>query len=418
MNKISALAAAALALLATTGAQAADTVKWLHVEVNPAQVALWNDAVRGFEDSHKGVTVQPQYLENEAYKAKLTTLLQSPDKPAMFYSWAGGVLKAQVEAGVIEDLTNKLGSYTQTLTPTAVAAFTVNGHVYGVPQAISDVGFFYNKALFAKAGVDGDKIKTWDDLLGAVKTLKAAGITPLTAGGGDKWPLSFFWSYLSLRQGGKAGFQAALRGENGGFAGPDFVKAGEYFKQLVDLQPFQNGFLGSRNLPAIGLFADGKAAMTLAISVVYAQQAAIAADKKGLAPDQIGWIDFPALPGGKGQPTDTLGGIVGWLVSKGAPAETVDFIKTFVSLPTQSKLTAAGFIIPVVKGADQSIPNPFMHHIADVLAHSTYHQNFYDQELGPSVGRTVNDVVAEIAGGSMTPAEAANSVQTAYKQGN
>lgn len=418
MTRFSAMAAGALALLVTTGAQAAETVKWLHVEVNPAQVAIWNDAVHSFEASHPGVTVRPQYLENEAYKAKLTTLLQSPDKPGMFYSWAGGVLKAQVEAGVVEDITDRLGSYTQTLTPTAVAAFTVNGRVYGVPQAISDVGFFYNKALFAKAGVDGDKVKTWDDLLGAVKALKAAGITPLTAGGGDKWPLSFFWSYLSLRQGGKAGFQAALRGENGGFAGPDFIKAGENFKQLVDLQPFQNGFLGSRHLPAIGLFADGKAAMTLAISVVYGQQAAIAADKKGLSPDQIGWMDFPTVPGGKGLPTDTLGGIVGWLVSKGAPPETVDFIKAFVSPGTQGKLTGAGFIIPVAKGADEAIPNPFLRHIADVLAHSTYHQNFYDQELGPSVGRTVNDVVAEIAGGSMTPADAAKSVQAAFKQGN
>ena len=43
-----------------------------------------------------------------------------------------------------------------------------------------------------------------------------------------------------------------MKGEAGGFAGEDFVKAGELFKQLVDLQPFQNGFLGSKHLPAIG----------------------------------------------------------------------------------------------------------------------------------------------------------------------
>ena len=72
-----------------------------------------------------------------------------------------------------------------------------------------------------------------------------------------------------------------MKGEAGGFAGEDFVKAGELFKQLVDLQPFQNGFLGSKHLPAIGQFADGKAAMTLAISVIYNQQRSIAADKKG-----------------------------------------------------------------------------------------------------------------------------------------
>ena len=37
-------------------------------------------------------------------------------------------------------------------------------------------------------------IKTWDDLLAAVKKLKAAGITPLVVGGADKWPLHFYWT--------------------------------------------------------------------------------------------------------------------------------------------------------------------------------------------------------------------------------
>jgi raffinose/stachyose/melibiose transport system substrate-binding protein len=404
--------------LAASAVNAADTIKWLHVEVNPTQVAIWNEAARAFEAKHPGVKVEPQYLENEAYKAKLTTLLQSRDKPAMFYSWAGGVLKAQVEAGVIEDLTDRTKGYIETLTPSAVAAFTLDGKVYGVPQAITEVGFFYNKELFAKAGLDAGKIKTWDDLLGAVKALKAAGITPITVGGADKWPVSFYWSYLSLRQGGKPAFEAAMKGEAGGFAGEDFVKAGELFKQLVDLQPFQNGFLGSKHLPAIGQFADGKAAMTLAISVIYNQQRSIAADKKGLSDDQIGWFQFPVVPGGTGAPTDTLGGVVGWVVSKGAPKETVDFVKAFVSPEVQSRLTAEGFIIPVVAGADASLKNAFMRNIAQELARSTYHQNFYDQVLGPSVGRVVNDVVAEMAGGTMTPQDAAKAVQAAWKQGN
>src|SRR4051812_49476343 len=120
--------------LAASAVNAADTIKWLHVEVNPTQVAIWNEAARAFEAKHPGVKVEPQYLENEAYKAKLTTLLQSRDKPAMFYSWAGGVLKAQVEAGVIEDLTDRTKGSIETLTPSAVAAFTLDGKVYGIPR--------------------------------------------------------------------------------------------------------------------------------------------------------------------------------------------------------------------------------------------------------------------------------------------
>jgi raffinose/stachyose/melibiose transport system substrate-binding protein len=59
-----------------------------------------------------------------------------------------------------------------------------------------------------------------------------------------------------------------------------------------------------------------------------------------------------------------------------------------------------------------------MKQIADNLAKSNYHQNFYDQSLGPSVGRVVNDAAAEIAGGSMTPQQASAAIQAAWKQGN
>ena len=175
----------------------------------------------------------------------------------------------------------------------------------------------YNKELFAKAGVDGAKIKTWDDLLAAVKTLKAAGVTPIVVGGADKWPLHFYWTHLAVRLGGKAGFEAALKGQNGGFEGEVFQKSGELFKQLVDLQPFQNGFLGFKNPQAVGYFGDGKAAMILAISSSYATQRALSADKQGLTDEKIGWFDFPMPPGAKGEPTDTLGGVNGWLDHQG-----------------------------------------------------------------------------------------------------
>jgi raffinose/stachyose/melibiose transport system substrate-binding protein len=419
MGLLKRLLVAATGLTLAVGTAAADTtVKWLHIEVNPAQVKIWDEVARAYEAAHPGVKVEMQFLENEAYKAKLPTILQSKDRPHVIYSWSGGVLKTQIEAGVLEDITDQVKGYSDTITPAALAAFTQNDRVYGLPTALSQVGFLYNKELMAKANVDPTAIKTWDDLLAAVKALKAAGVTPIVVGGADKWPLHFYWTHLAVRIGGKAGLDAALRGENGGFAGETFQKSGELFKQLVDLQPFQNGFLGFKNPQAVGYFGDGKAAMTLAISSTYHVQRALAADKVGLGDDRIGWFDFPVVPGGKGAPTDTLGGITGWLITKGSPKEATDFLKFFISKDVQTRLAAGNFIVPVVTGAEAGINNGFMKRIANNLAKSNYHQNFYDQTLGPSVGRVVNDVTAEIAGGSMTPQQAATAIQAAWKQGN
>jgi raffinose/stachyose/melibiose transport system substrate-binding protein len=419
MRLLEKLVLAVAALVFALSAAAADTmVKWLHIEVNPAQVKIWEEVARAYEAAHPGVRIAMQFLENEAYKAKLPTLLQSKDRPNIIYSWAGGVLKAQIEAGVLEDISDQVKGYSDTITPAALAAFSRDGRVYGLPIALSQVGFIYNRDLTAKANVDAAAIKSWDDLLAAVRALKAAGVTPIVVGGADKWPLHFYWTHLAVRIGGKAGFDAALRGENGGFAGETFQKSGALFKQLVDLQPFQNGFLGFKNPQAVGYLADGKAAMMLGISTTYHVQRALAADKVGLGDDKIGWFDFPVVPGGKGEPTDTLGGITGWLITKGSPKEAVDFLKFFISKDVQTRLAAGNFLVPVVKGAEAGLNSAFMKRIADNIAKSNYHQNFYDQSLGPSVGRVVNDVTAEIAGGSMSPQDAAKAIEAAWQQGN
>lgn len=411
------IAVAGLAL--STGLAAAQTtVKWLHIEANPNQVKIWEEVARDFEAKNAGVKVEMQYLENEAYKAKAPTLLQSRDRPHIIYSWAGGVLKAQVEAGVLEDITAQAQDYKDKLSASALAAFTLEGKIYGLPHTVSQVGFMANKELLGKAGVDAAAVKTWDDLLDAVKKLKAAGITPIAVGGADKWPIHFYWTHLAGRIGGRAAFQAALKGQDGGFEGEAFQKAGDLFKQLIDLQPFQNGFLGFKSQQAIGHFGDQKAAMILAISSFYHTQKVFAADKTGVSDDKLAWISFPTVPGGKGEASDTLGGINGWLVTKGAPKEAVSFVKHFISEDVQKRLAGQNFLIPTFKGAESGLGSAFMRNIAQNIASSKYHQNFWDQDLGPSVGRVVNDATAELAGGTMTPRAVAKAINDAWKQGN
>jgi raffinose/stachyose/melibiose transport system substrate-binding protein len=320
---------------------------------------------------------------------------------------------------VIEDLSGMMdASWRERFVPAAVQAYTVNDKLYGVPMHTSQVGFFYNKDLFAKAGVDAATIKTWDDLLGAVKKIQAAGITPIIAGGADKWPLHFYWSHLAIRIGGKDAFEAAMRGEGKGFADATFVKAGEQFKQLVDLKPFQSGFLGVTYPQSAGQFGDGKGAMMLMLNGLLNSMRANSADKRGIPEDKLGWFAFPTVPGGKGDPSDTLGGLNGWLVTKGSPKEAVDFLRFFSEPENQRIAAERGFYIPVVKGTQDAIKHPILRQLAENVANSKYHQIFYDQMLGPSVGAVVNDISADLAGGRIKPAEAAQAVQEAWQLAN
>ena len=208
-----------------TVAFADTTVTVLHVSENPAQKALWEKIAKDYDAEHKGVKVEFKYLENEAFKAKLPTMLQSDDsRPDLFYSWAGGVMQAQDKAGFLKDITADVAPVEATMSATGVDAFKVDGKVVGVPFEIGEVAFYYNKKLFEKAGVKAEDIKTWDDFLGAVKKLKAAGITPIVVGAGEKWPMHFYYSYLVMRIGGDTALADAKAGKNGGFKNRDLCR--------------------------------------------------------------------------------------------------------------------------------------------------------------------------------------------------
>ncbi len=414
-----AASAAALLMLGAgvTTASAKETIKWLHLQNNPVILGAWQDIAKAYEASHPDVEITFQFLENEAFKAKLPTLLQSNDPPSMFYTWAGGVLKAQSETGQLADLTPAMdadnGAWRKTISAAAVDSMTFGGKVWAAPVQSGVVSFFYNKALFAKAGVDAASIKTYDDFLAAVKKIKAAGIVPIAVGGGDKWPVHFYWSYLAMRMAGKDGFAAAKAGENGGFANDSFVKAGDLLRELGKLDPFQDGYLGANWNDTLATFDDGRAAMILSFenTALPAQQARNATDGKGLSEDNIGRFPFPIVTGGKGLITDDFGGINGWVVTKAAPPATVDFLKYFTNVDNSRLLAKRAGVLPTTKGAADAVEDPTLRAAAQQMGEETWHQNYLDQDLGPDVGRVVNDMSVAVVSGQISPSDAAQQIE-------
>ena len=410
------MAAAICAGLAgsATAARADATVKWFLAESNAPQTVFQKSVAARYEAAHPGTHIDVQVMASEPYKAKLTTMLQSGDRPHLIYTWGGGVLAAQVEAGFLQDISAQIkGAWGDSLNPAALEAMTYKGRYYGAPVQVSEIVLWYNRPLMTKAGVDPASIKTWDDLLNATKKIKAAGIVPFTVGGGDKWPLNFFWECLALRTGGKQAFMDAMNRTGPGFDGPAFVQAGELFKQLIDLDPFQKGALAESAPAAMGQFGDSKSAMQLMLNILYGVQKTQSV-AKGVPDADLGWIAFPQVPGGKGDPTDAVGGVNGYLVTKGAPPEAVDFLKYYSSPEIQRDAARQGMFIPAAKGAGEELVNPFFREIAAALGRAHYTQNFYDQMLGPNTGRVVNDVSADLAAGRITPKQVAQQIQDAW----
>ncbi|MGW0436791.1 extracellular solute-binding protein [Micromonospora sp. NPDC003197] len=390
------------------------SINWWHIQNTEPMLPVWAAMAKEYETAHSNVKVEIQPLENEAFKAKLTTATQAGSPPDLFQSWGGGVLRQQVDAGLVKDLTAEVQPWIGTLLPASVQPFTIDGKIYGIPFDVGMVGFWYNTELFGKAGVTAPPT-TWAELLTAVKQIKAAGIVPIALAGKEKWPGHYYWAYLAMRIGGLGALQKAAEDRN--FDTPDFVAAGQRLKELVDLQPFQKGFLGADYSSPDGQAAtmgNGGAAMELMGQWAPSVQASSSTSKQGLG-DKLGFFTFPTVDGGKGAGSEAFGGGNGFAVGRNAPAATIDLLKTLLEVANQRRAAATGLVLPTVKDAADAIPDKNNKTVATTLASATGFQLYLDQAYPPAVGQQVNDSVAELIAGTKTPEQIVKDITAVAK---
>lgn len=405
-------AAAAVGLGAgTSSAQDSVTVRWWHISTAEAHQAAFQAVADAYMAANPNVTIEITVLENEAFKTRLTTAMQAGDPPDMFQSWGGGVLYQYAAAGLVRDITEHLATdgWGESFTQAALGLYATDEKNYGVPWVQGVVGVWYNKALFAQAGIEATPT-TWTELTETVTKLKDAGITPITVGEQDKWPGHFYWVYLATRLGGKEAFDAAYN-RTGSFSDPSFVEAGTMLSELVAMEPFQDGFLATTYPDSSAIFGNGQAAMELMGQWHLATQKDSSESGEGLGED-LGWFPFPAVDGGAGGANDVLGGCDGYAFGMNAPDEAIDFAKFVTSLENQTSLTEQGVtVLPTVKGAETALTDPNLLAVAEALASASYFQLYYDQFLPPAVGGVVNDAVQGIFAGTLTPEAAAEMIE-------
>jgi raffinose/stachyose/melibiose transport system substrate-binding protein len=414
---VAAFVLAACGATAATEAPASEpvTVTWWHITTKDPGLTDWQKMADDYMAEHPNVKIEITVLENEAFKTKLTTVMQSNDPPDIFQSWGGGSFNQQVESGLLKDITADLNADTawkNSFAPGALGVYSYKGKNYGVPWDMGMVGFWYNKDLFEQAGIDAPPA-TWTEFLEDVQTLKDAGITPIAIGEGDKWPGMHFWNYLATRICGQEKFEAAMA-RTGSFTDPCFVEAGVKLQELVALEPFQEGFLGAVHDDMQAAFGNGKAAMELSGQWAPSTQKANSANQEGVT--NLGLFGFPEVEGGAGAGTDVVGGGNGFAIGKNAEPEAIDFVKYLTSVENQTIIAANGSGIPVVKGAETGLTDANMLQVAQTFAAADYFQLYYDQFLPPATGSVLNDSVQGLFASTLTPEQVAQAVEDSVAQ--
>ena len=97
-------------------------------------------------------------------------------------------------------------------------------------------------------------------LFRSVEIFKNKGITPLAISGSEAWMGSLFYMSLTLSE-GSVSVSTQIAKNNVFFKRRPFIRGAELFKQLIDLEPWQEGYENMSATESVYNFARGEAAM-------------------------------------------------------------------------------------------------------------------------------------------------------------
>src|SRR5436189_3273120 len=84
------------------------TIHWWHISTGDPGLSYWQGLADAYTAEHPNVTFDITVLENEAFKAKLVTVMQAGEPPDLFQSWGGGKLWQFADAGLVRNIAPEL----------------------------------------------------------------------------------------------------------------------------------------------------------------------------------------------------------------------------------------------------------------------------------------------------------------------
>ncbi|MFI7062291.1 extracellular solute-binding protein [Kribbella sp. NPDC050124] len=413
----------------TGGAAAGSGASYWFLTGQPQQ-AIREAQVKRFNDANSGTQIKFTEFQNDAFKQKIKTAIGAGQGPTLIWGWGGGGLKSYVDASQVEDLTSWFGEQSalkDSIFPSAFGAATVGGKIYAMPvETTTPIVLFYDKRSFEKVGVEPPK--SWGDIMDLVPKFNNAGIAPFSLGGQSRWTNMMWLEFLFDRIGGAEVFQNIFDGKPNSWSDPSALKALEEMQNLIKANGFIKGFssiTADSNADQALLFT-GKAAMMLHGAWTYGNMKASGGDF--VTGGHLGYMNFPPVDGGKGDPSNTVGNPGQYLsISSKASAGEKETAKKFLANNTLDDASVEAWVksgnIPVVKKAKEKLStvtdkndSEWLNFVYDTSANAKSFQQSWDQALSPTQAETLLDNIAKLFQLSISPQQFADSMNAVIGQ--
>lgn len=314
---------------------------------SPEELEVWQALVSEFNAAHPEITVNVEVSDWDGYWEKLKTLYASNTPPDIF-AMDAPLFPDWQSRGVLLNLQPYIDSkpgFLDGFYPVTLENYQRADGYYGLPRDFQTIVMFYNKDMFDAAGVPYPAANwTYDDFRQAASQLTldkdGDGVTDQWGFGADLWDMELFWSEAIWAFGGdviSADRTRTLLGE------PAARQAWQFTYDLIHVDgsmptPDQANQFGYDLFQAgvVAMWPIGHWAANDYKSVDFAYDVA----------------PMPVGPAGQATSVNSAG----FVVSKDTknPAACWEFLQFALGEEGQSKLTALGLAIPVLRSVAES----------------------------------------------------------------
>ncbi|MBX0314632.1 ABC transporter substrate-binding protein [Planococcus glaciei] len=380
-------------------------IDFFHRWPNEPRKSFYDEKIKEYMEQNPDVHINVDYVLNDAYKEKIRVLVSSDKLPDIFTAWSDSFAENLVSSERImplNDVIKEDEEWSSKIIDSQFGGFTFDDTTYGVPFTVDGKAFFYNKAIFEEHNIAVPK--TYDELIAALDQLQDAGYKePLVEGLTNTWAISHYLGTIFERVVDPAVLEKDYNAETAEFTDEGYVQGLEIFEELT-------GYMGEVSTAidheaARNMFAAGE------VPVLYMQFAEIKM-VEGAGDVEFGFFDFPEVEGAKGDPTALTGAPEGWMVSKNAPEETIDFLKFLTSEETAADFTKTDGQLNAIEGAvTEENVNPASLEAYELITNATSTAPWFDNAVNINVADVFMRGGQSLATGQTTPEDILKEAQ-------
>lgn len=375
-----------------------------------------------FQQTEEGKNVEFHFEEiptTDAFNQKIKLLISSGDLPDIVFNGGNNITELAAKSGKVADLTPYFDAdpeWEALFDETSLEFNMVDGKIYGVPVSKEISYIYYNKDLFAQAGIEAPEVAyaDWNAFFEACDKLKAAGITPVGMDTADSGWLTNLWMSALIGTNGDAGNQWMNSMYPTDFNTPEVVAAAETVQKMFQEYTTADA-VGGKYDPMATHFFNGEVAMVPNGPWMIPDFSETEKAPEGFY-DKVGIM---LMPGNGMEMVPTPGDMVGASEEEKIKA-AVDFLKFETKPENQIKALEMTGLQPVSNGLE--IPatliesDPLMAQVLEIQdkAEVTYGQNqayWYQNTID-----TFSTELPELAYGNITPEEFCEKLSESAKK--